>query len=294
MKMTNNIYQITGHTGLIGLLGHPVTHSISPMMHNEAFRLLGLDYVYLCFDVGEEELQTAVEGLRAVNARGFNLTMPDKKLMCRYCDRLSTAAQLCGSVNTVVNEDGVLIGHTTDGTGFMHAALDAGYDLRGRIITILGAGGASTSICTQASLDGVREIRIFNRAGQSFDAISDLADKLNKASECKVTVTDTADKEALRQSIKESYMLINASSVGMAPMENECLIDDPSILQPPLIVSDIIYHPEKTKLLKMAAANGCRTFNGLYMLLYQGAAAFKLWTGCSMPVEIVKEKYFRR
>ena len=120
--------QITGHTGLTGLLGSPVAHSISPMMHNEAFEQLGLDYVYLAFDVGTDKLETAVEGLRALNVRGFNLTMPDKNLMCTLCDRLSPAAEISGAVNTVVNEDGILTGHTTDGIGYMQAARDAGHD----------------------------------------------------------------------------------------------------------------------------------------------------------------------
>lgn len=286
--------QITGHTVLTGLLGSPVAHSISPLMHNEAFRLLGLDYVYLCFDVGTDGLQTAVEGLRTMHARGFNLTMPDKKLMCRFCDRLSKASQLCGSVNTVVNDDGVLTGYTTDGIGYMDAARDAGYELRGRTITVLGAGGASASICTQAALDGVRRIHVFNRPGRSYDSMAQLAERLTAATDCKVTIADTADEEALRASIAESYMLINASSVGMAPLEDACLIRDPAVLKPTLIVSDIIYHPEQTKLLRLAEENGCRTFNGLYMLLYQGAAAFKLWTGQDMPVLQIKELYFRR
>ena len=134
--------QITGHTGLTGLLGSPVAHSISPMMHNEAFEQLGLDYVYLAFDVGTDKLETAVEGLRALNVRGFNLTMPDKNLMCTLSDRLSPAAEISGAVNTVVNEDGVLTGYTTDGIGYMQAARDAGHDLIRKKMTLMGAGGA--------------------------------------------------------------------------------------------------------------------------------------------------------
>ena len=154
--------QITGHTGLTGLLGSPVAHSISPMMHNEAFEQLGLDYVYLAFDVGTDKLETAVEGLRALNVRGFNLTMPDKNLMCTLCDRLSPAAEISGAVNTVVNEDGILTGHTTDGIGYMQAARDAGHDLAGKKMTLMGAGGAATAILVQAALDGLSEISVFS------------------------------------------------------------------------------------------------------------------------------------
>ena len=131
---------ITGHTGLICLLGSPCAHSVSPMMHNASFEALGLDYRYLAFDVNEETLPTAVAGLKVLGARGFNLTMPDKNLMVSLCDELSTAARIIGAVNTVVNEDGRLIGHNTDGIGYMQSVKDAGYDIIGKKMTLLGAG----------------------------------------------------------------------------------------------------------------------------------------------------------
>ena len=146
--------RITGKTRLTGLLGSPVTHSISPMMHNEAFKELGLDYAYLAFDVGTDKLEAAVEGLKVLNVRGFNVTMPDKNLMCSLCDHLSPAAEIIGAVNTVVNEDGVLTGYTTDGIGYMMSVKDAGYDVIGKKMTIFGAGGAGTSILVQAALVG--------------------------------------------------------------------------------------------------------------------------------------------
>ena len=132
--------EITGHTRLTGLLGSPVAHSVSPLMHNEAFRQLGLDYVYLCFDVKEEGLKTAVEGLKMAGIRGFNLTMPNKNKMVELVDCLSPAAGLIGAVNTVVNNDGILIGHNTDGIGFMRSVKDAGYDIIGQEMTVMGAG----------------------------------------------------------------------------------------------------------------------------------------------------------
>ena len=127
--------EITGHTVLTGLLGSPVAHSISPMMHNEAFRQLDLDYVYLCFDVGTENLKTAVEGLKTIGIRGFNCTMPDKILMCELADKLSPAAKMMGAVNTVLNENGVLTGYNTDGVGYMQAVKDAVYDIIGKKMT---------------------------------------------------------------------------------------------------------------------------------------------------------------
>lgn len=286
--------EISGKTVLTGLLGSPVAHSISPAMHNEAFQELGLDYVYLAFDVGRDGLEDAVRGLRVLGARGFNLTMPLKNDIVALCDELSPAAALSGAVNTVVMENGKLIGHTTDGIGYMEAAADAGYPLPGKVMTLLGGGGAAVSICTQAALDGLREIRVFNRKGANFDRMQVLAEKLCQSTHCLVTVQDLADERALYDSIQTSDILTNSTSVGMAPHEDGCLIRERDVLRSSLIVSDVIYHPEETRMLQMARENGCPAFNGLYMLLYQGAAAFKLWTGQEMPVSLIKERYFRR
>lgn len=284
--------QITGHTVLCGLLGSPVSHSISPMMHNEAFKQLGLDYVYLAFDVDTDNLKTALEGLRAIGIRGLNVTMPCKNLMTKLVDKLTPAAQLTGAVNTVINDNGVLTGHTTDGIGYMLAAKDAGFDLTGKKMTLLGAGGAATSVLVQAALDGLAEINVFNIKDQFFGRTEILAEKLTAQTSCKVKLYDLKDTESLHESIAASDILTNGTSVGMAPNTDNCIIKDASVLHPELIVSDVIYNPRETKLLKMAKDAGCPTFNGMYMLLYQGAEAFKLWTGHKMPIDIIKEKFF--
>ena len=148
---------ITGHTALICLLGSPCAHSISPMMHNASFEALGLDYRYLAFDVNEATLPTAVAGLKALGARGFNLTMPDKNLMVSLCDDLSTAARIIGAVNTVVNENGRLIGHNTDGIGYMQSVKMPVMTSSAKKMTLLGAGGAATAILVQAALDGLKK-----------------------------------------------------------------------------------------------------------------------------------------
>lgn len=284
--------RITGTTVLTGLLGSPVAHSISPLMHNASFEALGLDYAYLCFDVGTDRLKEAVEGLRAMGARGWNLTMPDKNLMCQLADKLSPASEISGAVNTIVNDDGVLTGYTTDGTGYMRAAEEAGFSLPGKVMTLLGGGGAATAILVQAALDGMKEIRVFNRKSPTFDRLSAIAVQLNRRTDCLVTVHPLEDTENLRASIADSDILTNATNIGMAPHTDACPIPDASFLRPELIVSDIIYNPRQTKLLQMASEIGCPFFNGLYMLLYQGAASFELWTGREMPVELIKEKYF--
>ena len=289
--MTN---QITGHTRLTGLLGSPVEHSISPMMHNEAFQQLGLDYAYLAFDVGTDKLKTAVEGLRTLNVRGFNLTMPDKNLMCSLCDKLSPAAEIIGAVNTVVNDNGVLIGYTTDGVGYMHAVKDVGHNIIGKKMTLLGAGGAATAILVQAALDGVSEISVFNVRDDFFARAEKTVADLNERTNCKVRLFDFENPDILKREISESAILTNGTSVGMSPDTDACIIKDTSVFHKDLIVSDVIYNPEETKLLRLAKEAGCPTFNGLYMLLYQGAEAFRLWTGKEMPIPVIKEKYFSR
>ncbi|MDE7066817.1 shikimate dehydrogenase [Schaedlerella arabinosiphila] len=284
--------QITGHTGLTGLLGSPVAHSISPMMHNEAFEQLGLDYVYLAFDVGTDRLETAVEGLRALNVRGFNLTMPDKNLMCTLCDKLSPAAEISGAVNTVVNDGGVFTGYTTDGIGYMQAAKDAGHDLIGKKMTLMGAGGAATAILVQAALDGLSEISVFSIRDAFFPRAEKIVGQLNERTKCRVRLFDFDDESILRREIGESCILTNGTSVGMAPNTDRSVITNPSMFHQDLVVSDVIYNPKETLLLRTAREAGCRTFNGLYMLMYQGAEAFRLWTGQEMPIPLIKEKYF--
>lgn len=286
-------FTITGYTGLTGLLGSPVSHSLSPLMHNEAFRLLGLDYVYLCFDVGEDTLETAVKGLKACGIRGFNLTMPDKNRMAELADGLSPAAQMIGAVNTVVNEGGKLMGHNTDGIGFMRSAREAGFEPEGQTMTILGAGGAATAICAQAALDGIQTLNIFARPSSRFHQRTlQLVDAVNRITGCRAALYDLADTEALKSSLLNSTLLVNATSVGMAPDTGHSVLEDTSLFHPGLTVADIIYNPRETKFLSLAKAAGCRTFNGLHMLLYQGAEAFRLWTGRQMPVESIKEKYY--
>lgn len=288
------MYQITGHTQLTGLLGSPVAHSISPMMHNEAFQQLGLDYAYLAFDVGTDKLEKAVEGLRALNVRGFNLTMPDKNLMCSLCDKLSLASEISGAVNTVVNDNGVLTGYTTDGIGYMRAAKDAGHDLIGKKMTLLGAGGAATAILVQAALDGLSEISVFSIHDEFFPRAEKIVADLNERSNCKVRLYDFDDESVLRREIADSAILTNGTSVGMLPNADRSIITDPSMFRKDLVVSDVIYNPKETLFLKLAREAGCATFNGLYMLMYQGAESFKLWTGQDMPIPIIKEKYFQK
>lgn len=286
-----NEFTITGKTKVLCLFGSPVAHSISPMMHNEAFKLLDIDYRYFCFDVGENNLEQAFAAMRLFDFRGCNCTMPDKNRAYELVDKLSPEAKIIGACNTIVNDNGILTGHNTDGKGYMLSAKDAGFDLTGSTMTLMGAGGAATAIAVQAAFDGVKNINIFSIKDQFWGRAENLIKEINANTNCNAKLFEFNDDD-LRESIKNSDILTNATSVGMAPNVDGCLIKDKSMLRPDLIVSDIIYNPRKTKLITIAEEVGCKTFNGMYMLLYQGAEAFRIWTGEDMPTEEIKKKYF--
>lgn len=245
--------------------------------------------IWLAFEVGTEQLEDAVKGFKALGVRGYNVSMPNKTVIGKYLDKLSPAAELCGAVNTVVNDNGVLTGNITDGIGYMRSLKDKGFDVIGKKMTIVGAGGAATAIEIQAALDGVKEISIFNRKDEFWDRAVQNVKNINEKTNCKATLFDLDDKEALRREIADSYLFANATGVGMKPLEGQMVIPDASYLRPNLIVTDVVYMPTKTKLLEVAEEVGCPCMNGLGMMLYQGAAAFKMWTGEDMPIAYMKE-----
>ena len=281
--------RITGHTELIGLMAYPIRHSSSPAMHNEAFATLGLDYAYLAFEVDNSTLEDAVKGLRALKMVGSNVSMPNKTVVGQYLDELSPAAQMCGAVNTIVNDNGKLIGHITDGIGYMQSLKDNNIDVIGKKITVAGAGGAAKAIEVQAALDGVKEISIFNIHDSFWGAAERTVQVIRENTDCVVNLYDLDDKEKLREEIADSYLFAQATGVGMKPMEGQSVVPDKSFFRPDLIVTDTIYSPRETALLKMAKEAGCKTMNGLGMMLFQGDAAFHLWTGKHMPIDHMKE-----
>ena len=285
--------RITGHTGLLALIGSPVGHSGSPAMYNYSFERLGLDYAYVALDIKENEVKAAIDAMRLFHMRGCNVTMPDKVEAAKYMDELSPAAQIIGAVNTIVNDDGKLTGYITDGEGFVNNLKDHGIDIRGKKITVAGGGGAATAIQVQCALDGAREISIFNIKDAFFERTLQTAEKIKKAvSEIVVNVYDIADTERMTEEITSSDIFANATIVGMKPMENESVVKDLAAFRPGLVVCDAVYNPEETKLLREAKEAGCTCVGGKGMLLWQGVAAFKLYTGMDMPVEEVKEKFF--
>ena len=286
--MSAHTPMISGTTRLGGLIGSPVAHSLSPLMHNYSFARLGIDRIYLCFEAAPDELSGCVRGLKALGAYGFNLTMPHKQAVLEYLDEVTEAARLTGAVNTVAIEDGRLIGYNTDGIGYMQCAKDAGFEAGGQVMTLLGAGGAAHAIAIQAALDGLSVLHVCARRSASWAKAAALVDTINRETSCRADLTDLQDQESLRRHLQESRLLTNATSAGMKPHEDELPLPDPDLMHPGLIVSDVIYEPQETRLLSEAKARGCTTFNGLYMLLYQGAEAFRIWCGRDMPVEEVR------
>jgi quinate/shikimate dehydrogenase len=286
-------YEITGHTTLLALIGSPVGHSGSPQMYNYSFRKLGIDCVYVAFDVGEENVAQALDAMRLFHMRGGNVTMPDKQAAAACVDELSPAAKLIGAVNTIVNEDGKLIGHNTDGEGFVLNLAAHGIPVEQKHITIAGAGGAATAIQMQCALSGAASVTILKRKNATFQKAVDQAEKLKAAVPlCEVRVEDLASAETVRESIARSDVFVNATNVGMKPNDQESVIKDPSVFRSGLAVADAVYNPVQTRLLREAKEHGCITIDGRGMLLWQGAAAFRLFTGKEMPVEEVRRKFF--
>lgn len=285
--------RVTGHTGLMALIGSPVGHSGSPAMYNYSFERLGLDYVYVALDVKENEVGDAIAAMRLFRMKGGNVTMPDKTEAAKYMDELSPAAQIIGAVNTIVNEDGRFIGHITDGEGFVNNLKDHGIDVKGKKITVAGGGGAATAIQVQCALDGAREISIFNKKDAFFARTLETAEKIRKAVDgVVVNVYDLDDAAKMTEEIRSSDIFANATIVGMKPMDDQSVVKDLSAFHDGLVVADAVYNPEETLLLRQAKEAGCVCVPGKGMLLWQGVAAFKLFTGEDMPVEEVKEKFF--
>ena len=283
---------INGATRLYGLIGSPVAHSASPAMYTTAFGALGINSAYLAFDVDEEHVAEAMQAMRTFNMGGMNVTMPCKNEVVKHMDELSDAARLMGAVNTIVNDNGRLIGHNTDGCGFVGNLRDNGVDVAGKKIVVCGAGGAATAIIVQCALDGAREISIFKRVNATFNTTVELADKIMcEHDDVIINVYDISDDNKMVEEMLSADIFVNGTSVGMHPGEEDSIVRDARGFHENLVVCDIVYNPLETKLLQDAARAGVKQcIGGKGMLLWQGVAAFKLYTGQDMPVDIVKRK----
>ena len=284
---------ITGHTRLLALFGSPVAHSGSPAMYNYSFKRLGLDYVYVAIDIDKAGLKEAVSAARLYKMRGFNLTMPCKNDVISYIDELSPAAALIGAVNTVVNEDGRLIGYNTDGVGVIKNREAHKVAVKGKKVVVAGAGGAATAIIVQLALDGAGVINIFNKKSKNFDRMLETIEKIKKeVLGADINIYDIEDATLFTEKIKEADIFVNATVVGMKPRCDESVIKDLSAFKQGLVVADVVYNPLETRLLREAKEAGCICIDGKGMLLWQGVYAFKLYTGKDMPVEEVKSMFF--
>ncbi len=270
--------KITGRTRITGLYGYPVEHTLSPLMHNAAFEYLGIDCCYLPFSVHPDSLKNAVEAIRALNLAGVNITIPHKESVIRYLDNVNEEALFIGAVNTIVNQKGRLSGYNTDGRGFMHALLENNIFTDNKKALIIGAGGASRAISYYLSekadklyLFDVDKIKLERLASD----LSEIRDNIN-------ILDNTAD-------LSTFDLLINATPLGLQPTDPIPM--DVSGLSPQQTVCDLIY--KKTPLLSLAAQKGCKTLDGLGMLLWQGALAFELWTGTAPPVEVMRNALMR-
>lgn len=282
--------QINAETVLTGLFASPSKHSISPIMHNESFKKLNLNYVYLSFEVDNNNLKDAVQTIKTLNMKGVNISMPNKKEVIKYLDNISEDAELSQSVNTIVNNNGILTGYSTDGEGFIKSLEEENIFIKNNNITVLGTGGAAVAVISKAALYGVKEISVFKKDSnwkEQKSIIENIAYKTN----CSINLYSLENKKILKKQIEKSSILINASSVGMK--EDKSLIEDRSVFRKDLTVSDCIYNPKKTKLLRLAEEEGCKIINGIGMLLYQGALSFELWTNNKMPIEHIKNIIFK-
>lgn len=280
---------ITGKTKICGLIGDPVEHTMSPAMHNAAFEELGLDYVYLPFRVGAGELKNAVTGLKALNVRGFNVTIPHKISIVPMLDEIDAIAGKIGAVNTVVNEGGRLTGYNTDAAGFLRALLEKGVDPGGKNIVILGAGGASRAISFIMADSGAK-LTVLNRK-EELDWAVELARHIREDLGTDARALELTP-DNLSGAMAKSDILVNATSVGMMPHDDASPVPA-GLLGPGLTVFDIVYNPVRTKLLRAAAEAGAGIIDGVDMLAWQGAMAFEKWTGRQAPVQLMRDRALR-
>ena len=272
--------RITGHTAVAGVIGHPVVHSLSPVIHNAGFASLGVDWVYIALDLAPNRAQDALTGMRALGIRGLSVTMPHKTDMARLVDEISPEAQRLKSVNTLALDDQDRItGYSTDGDGLVSSLQARGISLEGRSVVMFGAGGAARSVADALIRHGCSHLDIVNRTLESAEAACQLAPETSRA-------LAAHDHNGVSAAMDRGDVIINATSVGMANLGvNPAINDlsstpvDPALLRPNHVVVDLVYHPRQTALLHFASQAGCVAVDGLGMLIHQAALQQQIWTG---------------
>jgi len=275
----------TVNTKLVILLGQPLGHSVSPAMHNRVFEKLDMDYCYMPVEISAEDLKTVFRGLTKMNVAGFNVTIPHKVRIMEFLDELDPLAQTIGAVNTICLKDGRTKGYNTDGEGFVRSLEEkTNISVQGKRFFILGSGGAVRAIAMTLAFKGAEKIYLCNR---TYSKAESLRHEINeKILNCAEAIEQTP--ETMVPFLRNCDILVNGTQLGMHPNENRSPLDK-SLISQHLIVSDIVYNPLMTKLLKDAQQLGCTIVDGLGMLIYQGAAAFQLWTGAEPLINEMSE-----
>ena len=275
---------VRGTTRVAGLFGYPVTHSASPPMHNAAFAALGIDAVYVPFSVAPESVGAALAGVRALGLLGVNVTVPLKERIAPHLDEISERSRAVGAVNTVVvREDGTLYGDSTDGPGFLRAlaaeGVAVGPDSR---VVCLGAGGSARAV-VYALADAGARVTVANRGRARAETLAAVFSHLPG----RIAVADLTEA-GVGAALADADVLVNTTSAGMHPNEDEMPPVPTDALRAGLLVSDLIYNPAETRLLALARARGCRVQNGVEMLVQQGTISFALWTGVEPPADVMR------
>lgn len=274
---------ITGKTKILGIFGCPITHTLSPLMHNTAIDKIGLDMVYLPFEVEHKDLENAVDAIRALNIIGVNITIPHKESVIKFLDEVSDDAKLIGAVNTIVNKNGRLIGYNTDGDGYLASLKrELDFNVKGKNVLILGAGGAARAILFAIAKKDAKKIVIANRTIKRANSLKNEFKRHFKNLEI---LASGIDEQDLKKHLADVHLIINTTSMGMNDKGDLNIPFD--IIPKKAIVSDIVYKPLLTKFLKNAERFGIKTHSGLGMLVEQGALSFKLWTKKDMPKDTV-------
>jgi shikimate dehydrogenase len=264
---------LSSSTRLAAVIGHPIGHSLSPVLHNAAFRALGIDWAYLAFDVNEPAVPRALDAMRVLGIDGLSVTMPDKEAVARHVDRLEPDAEALAAVNCVSREGDVLIGHNTDGQGFIDSLrLDQGFEPEGRTCGVIGAGGAARAVIRSLAGVGAAEVAVVNRSPERGEQAARLA--------------GTRGRLATAAELEGVELVVNATPAGMGGSAELPL--DPEVLQPGQLVIDLVYHPLETPLVVAARERGARAANGVGMLVHQAGHQLRIWTGLEPPLAALR------
>ncbi len=278
---------INGKTKIIGIIGKNIENSLSPLFHNQIILKHSLNFCYLPFQVTETNLTKTIQGIKALNIRGVNITFPYKEKAIKFLDEVEESARRIGAVNTIVNNKGILIGYNTDVIGFKKSLQEDGkFAIKGEKAVILGAGGAARAVVYALLEEGIEEIFIFNRTLEKAKKIKQNLSSFFPKSRISVF---PLEEEDLKDKIEKAHLLINTTSLGMAPQIDNTPLPDEKLFHPNLLVYDLIYRPAKTLFLRQAERAGAKIINGLPMLVYQGIESFYLWTGLKLESKEILE-----